>query len=237
MAFTNTWDTAFPPDTQLANLLGQDIRSGVKVDVQQRMAAISGLDAAKPTFGSDAQPANWNGILFFATDTGKIYQFNNPAWTDITATYVKSNVLYKNNVQVNHTGTLTVDNIYTVSIPVLSANTDLRITWNFHLNGQGAPNTTITLALAGSTICLFILNSSVIAPGGNIRVTTFLVNQNSVSNQIVLNNVLNDGTLVQIQSPSPAAVNTGVITSLTLTAQNGTGTDRQLFDNILVEQL
>ena len=83
MPFTNTWDVTFPPDTQLANLLGQDLRN-FRVDTQQRMAAISGVDASKPAFGADAQPANWNGILFFATDTGKIYQFNNPAWTDIT---------------------------------------------------------------------------------------------------------------------------------------------------------
>jgi hypothetical protein len=86
MPFANTFDNTFPPDTQLANLLGDDIRK-FKVDIQQRMAALSGLDAAKPAFGADSQPASWNGILFFATDTGKIYQFNNPAWTDVTAQF------------------------------------------------------------------------------------------------------------------------------------------------------
>lgn len=84
MPFTNIWDITFPPDAQLANLLGADIRQ-VYTDVQQRMAAISGLDAAKPNFAGDAQPANWNGVLFFATDTGKVYQFVSPTWTDVTA--------------------------------------------------------------------------------------------------------------------------------------------------------
>lgn len=83
MAFTNVYDDTFPADTELANLIGANLRQ-VRLDVQQRMAAISGLDASKPNFAGDAQPANWNGILFFATDTGKVYQFNNPVWTDVT---------------------------------------------------------------------------------------------------------------------------------------------------------
>lgn len=89
MAFTNLWDQTFPADTQLANLLGADCRQ-LRVDTQQRMAAISGLDAVKPNFAADAQPASWNGILFFATDTGQIYQFNNPAWTNVTADFFSS---------------------------------------------------------------------------------------------------------------------------------------------------
>ena len=83
MPFTNVFDNTFPPDTQAANLLGQDIRM-LKLDLQQRMAVISGVDASKPNFAGDLQPAAWNGILFFAVDTGKIYQFNNPAWSDVT---------------------------------------------------------------------------------------------------------------------------------------------------------
>jgi hypothetical protein len=87
MAFTNVWDQTFPSDTQLASQGGADLRQ-LRVDTQQRMAAISGLDAAKPNFAGDAQPASWNGVLFFATDTGKIYQFNNPSWTDVTTSFV-----------------------------------------------------------------------------------------------------------------------------------------------------
>lgn len=89
MPFTNLYDVTFPPDTQLANLLGSDARASA-LNVQQRMAAISGLDASKPAFGSDSQPANWNGILFFATDTGQVYQFNNPVWTNVTASIAQA---------------------------------------------------------------------------------------------------------------------------------------------------
>ena len=83
MAFTNVYDVTFPADTQLANLLGQDSRS-LALNVQQRMAAISGLSSAMPNFAGDAQPTNWTGLLFFATDNGHVYQFNGAAWVDIT---------------------------------------------------------------------------------------------------------------------------------------------------------
>lgn len=83
MAFTNLWDNTFPADTELANLIGSNLRQ-LRVDTQQRMAAISGVDAAKPNFAADAQAASWNGILFFAIDTGRVYQFSNPNWTEVT---------------------------------------------------------------------------------------------------------------------------------------------------------
>lgn len=82
MAFTNTWDNTFPPDTQAANQLGADIRN-MKTDVQQRMAAISGLDANKPAF-----EAGFAGVLFFATDTGRIYTWTGAAWTDVTTDFI-----------------------------------------------------------------------------------------------------------------------------------------------------
>jgi hypothetical protein len=131
MAFSNIWDTTFPPDTQLANLLGLDIRNGVKVDVQQRMAAISGLDAVKPNFAGDTQPTNWNGILFFATDTGQIYQFNNPVWTNITSSFILKSVAQK------QTGVTVLTSPYTNSVVatftingnVMGNNGHLRITF------------------------------------------------------------------------------------------------------------
>jgi hypothetical protein len=84
MSFTNTWDNTFPPDTQAANQLGADIRN-LKTDIQQRMAAISGLDASKPAF-----EAGFAGVLYFATDTGKIFTWTGAAWTDITTDFITS---------------------------------------------------------------------------------------------------------------------------------------------------
>lgn len=87
MGFTNVFDITQPPDTQLANQLGLDLRN-LALNIQQRMAVISGLSTGMPDFAADAQPANWNGVLFFATDNGHIYQFNNPNWTDITTDFL-----------------------------------------------------------------------------------------------------------------------------------------------------
>lgn len=84
--FTNAWDNTFPPDTQAANLLGQDIRN-FKTDVQQRFALLSGTLANRPanmdaTFGGAGF-----GTLYFATDTSQIFQWNGAAWTDVTSSF------------------------------------------------------------------------------------------------------------------------------------------------------
>jgi hypothetical protein len=135
MAFTNIYDDTFPADTELANLIGQNLRQ-VRLDVQQRMAAISGLDAAKPAFASDAQPNNWNGVLFFATDSLKVYQFNNPAWTQVfsfsspntnvnnqTASYIAALSDANNIVTMNvaTANTFTIPANATVNFPVGTA--------------------------------------------------------------------------------------------------------------------
>jgi hypothetical protein len=93
MPFTNPYDVTFPPDTELANLLGNNLRA-LALNVQQRMAAISGISTAMPNFAADVQPANWTGILFFATDNGHIYQFNGAAWVDITASFALKTLSY-----------------------------------------------------------------------------------------------------------------------------------------------
>lgn len=119
MAFTNIYDDTFPADTELANLIGANLRQ-VRLDVQQRMAVISGLDAAKPAFGSDAQPANWNGVLFFATDSLKVYQFANPSWTQVFS--FQSPNLNVNNQTASYIAALSdANNVVTMS--VAGANT------------------------------------------------------------------------------------------------------------------
>lgn len=153
MAFTNTYDVTFPADTQLANLLGSDLRA-LALNVQQRMAVISGLDAAKPNFAGDAQPANWNGILFFATDTGKIYQFNNPSWTAITGSFIPAaTAAIRNNASVTNTGNTTNNTIYTLAVPggSMGANGIIRVTVPFEFN-YSANSANIQLLLGASVI-------------------------------------------------------------------------------------
>lgn len=82
---TNAWDNTFPPDTQLANLLGQDLRS-FRVDTQQRLSLLSGKLANRPSNMDAVFGGAEYGILFFATDTGQIFQWTGavPAWVDVT---------------------------------------------------------------------------------------------------------------------------------------------------------
>lgn len=101
--FDNAWSNTFPPDTQAANLLGADLRA-FRTDVQQRLSLLSGTLANRPanmdaTFGGAA-----NGILFFATDTGQIFQWNGAAWVDVTANVVGGKV--SNGVPVNTSAAL-----------------------------------------------------------------------------------------------------------------------------------
>lgn len=92
--FTNSWDTTFPPDTQLANLLGQDLRN-LRADVMQRMSLLSGILANRPT--PEIVNASWGGagygLLYFSTDTSQIFQWNGAAWVDVSASFSRSQLL------------------------------------------------------------------------------------------------------------------------------------------------
>jgi hypothetical protein len=82
--FTNVWDITTPPDTQQANLLGQDLRN-LKNDVMQRMSLLSGTTANMPT--PETVNATWGGagfgLVFFATDTKLVWQWSGAAWVQI----------------------------------------------------------------------------------------------------------------------------------------------------------
>lgn len=187
MAFTNVWDTTFPPDTQLANLLGQDLRN-LRFDIQQRMSAISGLDAAKPPFQTDAQPTNWNGVLFFATDTAQIYQFNNPSWINVTGSFKNPLPIKQITPQsiVSPAGSFT---LATLTIPAnyLSVGNMLRISGyvtcgggsssgNLQFNISGSPMTATAL---GGDIATF--NCLLAVTGGASFSSTGFVYRQSIS--------------------------------------------------------
>jgi hypothetical protein len=94
--FTDVWDITAPPDTQLANLLGQDIRN-LKLDVMQRLSLLSGTLANRPA--PEIANATWGGagfgLLYFATDTGQIFQWSGAAWTDVTTSILRGLVVAK----------------------------------------------------------------------------------------------------------------------------------------------
>lgn len=82
MAFIRAWDKTFPPDTQQANLLGQDIRRD-KEDTAERIRAFGGgVIGSRETPEADFGNANI-GALFFAEDEGKLYRWNGTTWNRI----------------------------------------------------------------------------------------------------------------------------------------------------------
>jgi hypothetical protein len=132
-----------------------------RLDVQERMGAISGLDASKPPFGSDTQPTKWNGILFFAIDTGKIYQWNNPAWSDVTSNFIVSRAAQKSFIIQDLFGVVPPGTLYSFPIPggQLSTAGHFRATMFFNVvSSSGNPNVFVTFGganvLSPSTIIL-----------------------------------------------------------------------------------
>src|SRR5215472_11758226 len=107
MPMTNTYDVTYPPDTQQANLLGSDLRA-LALNVQQRMAAISGALVQRWNPALDAQPLNWTGLLFFASDTGQVFEWNGTAWIDVTFTFQK---MPYNLVSINGSGSTTTGTV------------------------------------------------------------------------------------------------------------------------------
>lgn len=81
--FDRAWDETFPPDTQLANLLGQDIRD-FKTDIRERLSGISGTLANRPA----NMDAVFAGMLYFAIDTSQIFRWNGSAWIFVSGNII-----------------------------------------------------------------------------------------------------------------------------------------------------
>src|SRR6516225_9507303 len=84
MAYTNSWVETAPADSSLASLVGQAIRT-FKLDIRERTSQISGTLAARPT-----PEAVFAGLMYFATDNGKMYEWSGSTWTDVTAKFALS---------------------------------------------------------------------------------------------------------------------------------------------------
>lgn len=240
MAFTNVYDVTFPPDTQLANQLGLDLRN-FRLDTQQRMASISGLDASKPNFAGDAQPNNWNGVLFFATDTGKIYQFNNPAWTDLTVNFTFKNPAIKALNTVTQTGDTAQHTIYTLAIPggYLGTTGQLRITVGLNINNVGG-HPAILIMYGGNGISPPIavasipaggISGSIVVVGGNLGAT------NSQSWDALEMPILGSPYIGTNLGHRTTAIDSTVNQNLTVTFQGSANADVGNFYRCLVELL
>jgi hypothetical protein len=99
MPYTLAWDEIFPPDTQPANLLGDDIRK-FKRDIRERVASFGfGPTASRPT-----PEAVFVGVGYFDTDTGKIYRWNGASWDDVTNLFLTNPSKFTNSVAVETLG-------------------------------------------------------------------------------------------------------------------------------------
>lgn len=231
---TNVWDITTPPDTQLANLLGLDIRS-LKLDTQQRMALLSGTFAARWNPGTDIQPANWTGLLYFSTDTKQIFQWNGANWIDVTNQLMSSRVIFKSTAAIGHTGTISNDVIYTVPIPasILGTNGTLRITVNLQPTVQtGAGNSVIFMTFGGTQV----LQATVTAASFPNVIHSNLSNRGATNSQICNTVTLAQAGPSNIQMSNVAsAIDTTVLQNLVISIQNFVVGDNQTFHQCIVE--
>ena len=163
---TNVFDVTQPLDTSGANLLGSDIRTA-ELNLQQRMAIISGILANRWNPGSDAQPTNWSGLLYFATDTKQVFQWTGSAWVEITPTFLPFMMINSASIRlvgqaaaIAETVLYTVPagqgGLYRVSVDTLitvagtSGTINANIFWNNGIAAQSAAIAIANVATAGT---------------------------------------------------------------------------------------
>jgi hypothetical protein len=83
--YDNTWSNTSPPDTQLANQLGADLRA-FRLDASERMQMI-GTFAARPSNLESVFGGGAIGFLYIAYDTSQIFQWGGGSWNDVTKSF------------------------------------------------------------------------------------------------------------------------------------------------------
>jgi hypothetical protein len=168
--FDNVWDITQPPDTQLANLLGQDIRN-LKDDIMQRMSLLSGVLANRPT--PETVNATWGGsgfgLLFFATDTGQVFQWNGVNWVAISISGLRLSDVGVHTLVNPPPG---INNGSSVTIPINTlqpgsiVTIDARYKVTAYTSGQMIPKLQL-----GTTVRIFGGAIDNVGPGGPGRLT------------------------------------------------------------------
>lgn len=153
-AFSNAWDNTVPPDTQAANQLGADLRT-FRTDVQQRFSLLSGTLANQPTNMDASFGGAGFGTLYFATDTGQIFQWNGAAWVDVTTTLVGGGHL-SNAVAVVTNAPNTDGIIITIPANALIVGNIL----NIHVEVFGNPVDSIQLFFGSTSLDVYAVTGS-----------------------------------------------------------------------------
>lgn len=233
MGFTDTWDNTAPKDSAAANQLGAFLRN-FKTDTQQRMDAISGLDANKPNYVGDSQASGWNGRIFLATDSPALYQFNGTGFTDISLNFLKSLSLADQTTQT-YSGAFPNPIIVGTPIPILplTPKTMFRITMfqQLFLPTGNPGDALFGLVFGGVDIALFGLEAPV-ASTYLTRMSTLGVNT-SINSQIW--NSIGDSHSFVGANPTVTHIDTSQPTQFQLQYKSHGATDVLTYFGLLVE--
>lgn len=225
--YNEAWDITQPPDTQLANLLGSDIRN-LKNDIMQRMALIAGPFANRPT--PETTNATWGGvgfgILYFSTDNGHIYQWTGagPAWADVTANFIPVGVNNVLNSQQLLAAT-TTSPAFTYTLPantLINSSQGLRFKVIVSLSGTHS-TVAINLVLGSGFIIMGSGNLSASGAYYYIDATLMYVNANAFLSLGWVNNSV--GFYPNSYSQSSGSINFANPQTISLTFSGLTGGD------------
>ncbi len=147
--FDAAWAETFPPDTQAANLLGDDIRK-FKADIRQRLALLSGTFANRPTNMDAVFGGSGFGVLYFATDTAQIFQWSGSAWVDVSSS-ISSVIKYADPIDyIFLTTTVGDGNSITIPANTLKNKSHVRI-FGYGINSGGTGNVALpNLVISGN---------------------------------------------------------------------------------------
>lgn len=228
MPYSETWDEAFPPDTQAANLLGDDIRT-FKTAIRERVQSFG----AGPLGSRPTPEAVWVGVMYFATDTGQVFVWDGAAWNEVTSDFFSS-VLLADYTSHVHTGTITEDTIYSTTLKANSLGTThgVRIKIFGVVTTQQLSPSTIFLRVGG---VLFTNLSLTNANTGVFNLEIIFGNRGSAASQETV------GWIKFVNTNAPAAqtvsttLNTALDQPLAITVLNGNVADSQTFLTCQVE--
>lgn len=229
MAYTNVWDETAPLDTSLASLLGQDIRT-FKTDIRERVEQMSGTLANRPT-----PEAVWARLLYFAIDTGQIFQWTGPTsgteWVDITSFFIKPTppVTAGAGLIDVQTGVSAIisggqpfpQTIVSSSVPALTAGSGVRITVD--MSSGGVQSNPLTLGISYGTV---VLGTYALNIGGRDSGVFTLANLpgSQTSQVFFFGPVISGATITGAPIATPQNINTAVAGTISIVTQSVTPT-------------
>jgi len=218
MAFSRAWDENFPLDTQLANLLGQDIRE-FKVDTKERFRAFgSGLIANRET--PEAVFGNTNlGVQFYAEDEGRTSRWDGFAWNTVALQrdFVDSTV-----VTITNPAIITDGNVITIPANFLVVGAVIDITARVDAD---AGTTAESFSIFFGSIAVVTTNVATGAWDDLLQATVYVIGANSQRGVgFMINDPASGSTVVSLLHTTLVEDITTAVVVKTRINSSGTGT-------------